>query len=176
MRMTLPKSIIPTVHKSSYDVGSLYSSVSLTSNQISYRGFEMQATLVNLGLQPIIKDISNQNQFAVIEGVHLSPKLMATEKFENAITVKFLLVTENPETHYFHLRKRLTLHPKREFDLDKHFSTIRYIQSQLIEEAKEYSIHIIKTDTEQEPLYDLINALWKELDSINQSFQNRKEM
>jgi len=117
-------------------------------NTSPYEGFKIQADLLNVPINSLIKRANEEGTSIIIEGNHLIPEIMTRTK---ATTCLVLNVSDEKE-HYNHILGKS--HANRTITKEN-FSTIRKVQKSILSVAKRHNVPII----ENNDLTDTLNKI-----------------
>ena len=143
MRKMVSKSLVPSIHVSSYEAGKfIYPFERIDKRDRIIYGFVDQTEKVLTGIEAVINRAIKENVSLVVEGIHLIPGI--GEKFEGrAYVVHVLLTTLDEEIHKSRFRSREKSSQRTSKKYLKHFKSIRIIQDFLYQKAKEKGIPVI---------------------------------
>jgi uncharacterized protein len=134
----------PALHKSSFDA---YVTIrdkdryAGDERSLISAGFEEHASFVIPAIERVIRRAVDDFDDIVIEGVHLVPGLINTEKFENDASLHFFVLTSDEEIHKERFVKR-AMKIKRGGKHLEYFKENRIINDFLVDRAKEHDVSV----------------------------------
>lgn len=167
-RKVLSKELVPSLHTSTYMAWKelkRYISPTVSKEII---GFEEQAKLVTVGIEAISQRAFVEGISMVIEGVHISPNLIAKEFIKNPNTIFLFLNLDDEKIHKerFHSRAA-NMVIKRPIDRYlENFDTIRKLQEYLREQAIIASIPIIENQNIDNTLKKMLDYVYESIESL----------
>lgn len=138
----------PALHKSSFDAYvTIRDKHRFEGNMegLISAGFEEHASFVIPAIEKVIKRAVEDYNDVVIEGVHLVPGFVDTEKFKNDASIHFFVLTADEEVHKERFVKR-AMKIKRGGKHLEYFKENRIINDYLIRQAVEHGIPVIKNE------------------------------
>lgn len=151
MRMLFAPAILPALHASSFEL------ISSREGDDAERGgepaetrlspaFMEQATRVCVGVRAVVERAIVENMSVVVEGVHLIPGLVPFKDLDGAVhQVLLTLTTLSEETHRARFLARSRAAPREAERYIENFTSIRLLQSQLIEQAEAHDTPLFDT-------------------------------
>ena len=168
VRGIIGKEYAPALHSSSYDA---YKNLRNKANYKSYEdlvsaGFDEHASYVIPGLEKIIQRAITDFDDIIIEGVHLIPGLIDIEQFKDYAEIYFFVLSSDEESHKERFVKRAIEIHRGGKQLD-FFTENRIIHNHLLHQAEKYNVSIIKTETIEKSMEQILTI-------INKSYTNIK--
>lgn len=146
LRRAISQRLLPTLHRSSYDVRPQDIRIPIEKEDTVLYGFRAQATQVSIGVEAIIDRGIKEGTNLVIEGVHLVPGITLNQYRDHPNVCFMVVYLSDEEVHRnrFHLRalSTSTRRPAEEY-LD-HFAEIRRIHDHIFESAKRTGVHLVE--------------------------------
>jgi 2-phosphoglycerate kinase len=144
MRALFSPELMPTIHYSSYDAGTLLHSAEEEEVDPLIHGFLDQTRHVLVGVKAAIDRALEEGWSMVLEGVHLVPGMLPP--IENALVVQCVIAIENEEAHasHFWIRDQASDGMR---SLDKYLenlSDIRYLQDYICDRARGHGVRVIQ--------------------------------
>jgi hypothetical protein len=139
----------PALHKSSFDA---YTTIrdkekfKESKKDLIEAGFEAHASLVIPAIEKVIKRAVDDFDDVVIEGVHLVPGLVNTEKFKNDASIHFFILSADEDVHKERFVKR-AMKIKRGGKHLEYFKENRIIHDYLVEQANEHGVPVINNQS-----------------------------
>lgn len=168
MRGIIGPDYAPALHKSSFDAYvTLKDKQRYNDNTESLisAGFEEHASFVIPAIEKVIKRAVDDYDDLVIEGVHLVPGFLDTEKFKEDASIHFFVLTADEEVHKERFVKR-AMKIKRGGKHLEYFKENRIINNYLVKQALEHRVPVINNiginDTKKRML-TLIKEICKEM-------------
>ncbi len=167
VRGIIGKEYAPALHSSSYDA---YKNLRNKANYKSYEelvsaGFDEHASYVIPGLEKIIQRAITDFDDIIIEGVHLIPGLIDIEQFKDYAEIYFFVLSSDEESHKERFVKRAIQIHRGGKQLD-FFTENRIIHNHLLHEAEKYNVSIIKTETIENSLEQILTIINKSCTNI----------
>ena len=167
VRGIIGKEYAPALHASSYDA---YKSLRNKANYASYEdlvsaGFDEHASYVIPGLEKIIQRAITDFDDIIIEGVHLVPGLIDIEQFEDFAEIYFFVLSSDEESHKERFVKRAIQIHRGGKQLD-FFTENRIIHNHLLHQAEENNVPIIKTESIEKSVEQILTIINKSCTSI----------
>ena len=160
VRGIIGKEYAPTLHSSSYDA---YKHIRNKNRFRSYdelvsAGFDEHASYVIPALEKIIQRAITDYDDIIIEGVHLVPGLINTEQFDDDANIYFFILSSDEESHKERFVKRAVEIHRGGKQLD-FFKENRIIHDHLLNEAEEYGVTVIKSETVEKTLEKILSHI-----------------
>ena len=167
VRGIIGKEYAPALHSSSYDA---YKNLRNRANYNSYEdlvsaGFDEHASYVIPGLEKIIQRAITDFDDIIIEGVHLVPGLIDIEQFKDFAEIYFFVLSSDEESHKERFVKRAIQIHRGGKQLD-FFTENRIIHNHLLDEAEKYNVSIIKTETIDKSIEQILTIINKSCANI----------
>ena len=167
VRGIIGKEYAPALHSSSYDA---YKNLRNRANYNSYEdlvsaGFDEHASYVIPGLEKIIQRAITDFDDIIIEGVHLVPGLIDIEQFKDYAEIYFFVLSSDEESHKERFVKRAIQIHRGGKQLD-FFTENRIIHNHLLHEAEKYNVSIIKTETIDKSIEQILTIINKSCANI----------
>lgn len=167
VRGIIGKEYAPALHSSSYDA---YKNLRNKANYKSYEelvsaGFDEHASYVIPGLEKIIQRAITDFDDIIIEGVHLIPGLIDIEQFKDYAEIYFFVLSSDEESHKERFVKRAIQIHRGGKQLD-FFTENRIIHNHLLHQAKKYNVSIIKTETIEKSIEQILTIINKSCTNI----------
>ncbi len=152
MRAFFSRAFMPTVHYSSFEAGlALTKAEEEETGDPRLLGFLDQTRNVLVGIEAAIERALREGRSLVLEGVHLVPGMLATER-ENALVTHCVIAIPDEAVHRSHFWVRDTatdgLRPLEKY-LDG-LPEIRLIQEALLERANRFDVPVIENTSVDE--------------------------
>jgi len=139
----------PTLHRSSFDAyTALRDKERFQGNSIESlicAGFEDHASFVIPAIEKVIERAVADSDDVVIEGVHLLPGLINTEKFSENASIHFFVLAAEENVHKERFVKR-AMEIKRGGKHLEYFRENRVIHDYLVRNAREHGVPVINND------------------------------
>ncbi len=158
----------PALHKSSFDAYiTLRDKDRFEGNTegLIDAGFEEHATFVIPAIEKVIKIAVEDSEDVVIEGVHVVPGLIDTEKYKEDADIHFFILTVDEEIHKERFVKRAMAIKRGGIHLE-YFKENRIINDYLVRQAKAHGIPVINNldiDNTIKRMLSLIKEICKTL-------------
>ncbi len=165
LKSIISSKLTPALHQKLYDAWkTLRPYYSAIYDEIIL-GYEEQSKYVCVGVESTIKRALNERFSMIIEGEHLSPKLLKPGIINHKNVLYILLVVEDEKLHrsYIASSKRFL---KEDPHLLEHFSEIRKIQEYLLEETNIRRLPVIVNKGELETKNTLKRIVLEKLDAL----------
>lgn len=167
VRGIIGKEYAPALHSSSYDA---YKNLRNKANYASYEdlvsaGFDEHASYVIPGLEKIIQRAITDFDDIIIEGVHLVPGLIDIEQFRDYADIYFFVLSSDEESHKERFVKRAIQIHRGGKQLD-FFTENRIIHDHLLHQAEINDVSIIKTDTIEKSIEQILTIINKSCTTI----------
>ncbi len=167
VRGIIGKEYAPALHSSSYDA---YKHLRNKNRYESYEdlvsaGFDEHASYVIPALEKIIQRAITDYDDIVIEGVHLVPGLIDTEQFKEFANIYFFVLSSDEESHKERFVKRAVQIHRGGKQLD-FFKENRIIHDHLLQQAEKNNVDIIKTETIEKSLDNILSIINKACTTI----------
>ena len=167
VRGIIGKEYAPALHSSSYDA---YKNLRNKSYYTSYEdlvsaGFDEHASYVIPGLEKIIQRAITDFDDIIIEGVHLVPGLIDIEQFKDYAEIYFFVLSSDEESHKERFVKRAIQIHRGGKQLD-FFTENRIIHNHLIHKAEENNVSIIKTESIDKSIEQILTIINKSCTNI----------
>ena len=177
-RKVLSKELVPSLHTSTYMAWKELKRYISPAYSREIMGYEEQVKLVTVGIEAISQRAFVEGISMVIEGVHISPNLIAKEFLENPNTICIFLNLNDEKTHKERFHSRATnVVIKRPIDKYlEHFDTIRKIQEYLREQARITGIPIIENQNIDNSLKTMLDYVYESIESLVLSKIPKKEI
>ena len=156
MRMVFTPSIMPALHKSSFEVAPPLEV--LAAEEISgspgdpeyaqrlVASFEEQASRVCVGVRAVVERAIAENKSIIVEGVHLHPAIVPFADLEgSAYQVPLVLATLNEETHRSRFLTRTRSWGRRAERYLERFDSIRVIHDYILQQAESHEVQELDT-------------------------------
>jgi len=156
MRMVFTPSIMPALHKSSFEVAAPLEVLAAEEAggspgdpeyvQRLVSSFEEQASRVCVGVRAVVERAIAENRSIIVEGVHLHPAIVPFADLEgSAYQVPLLLATLNEETHRARFLARSRSWGRRAERYLERFDSIRAIHDYLLQQAESHEVQELDT-------------------------------
>ena len=167
VRGIIGKEYAPALHSSSYDA---YKNLRNKATYSSYEelvsaGFDEHASYVIPGLEKIIQRAITDFDDIIIEGVHLVPGLIDVEQFKDFAEIYFFVLSSDEESHKERFVKRAIQIHRGGKQLD-FFTENRIIHNHLLHQAEKNNVAIIKTETIEKSLEQILTIINKSCTTI----------
>jgi 2-phosphoglycerate kinase len=160
MRGFVPESLVPELHRSSFEPPPDDPDASF---ETIYKSFRRQCQAVSAGVARVVKRMVNEREDAIIEGVHVLPGLDVTTiatTTTKAIVVPILLTVRDTAVHHAHFMHRLETHhgrePKRYLE---RLETIRAIDQRLQDDARAHDVATVDATFIDDALQQIIGIV-----------------
>ena len=156
MRMIFSPAILPSLHRSSFELASPEeigllagppgASVDSDLRRRVIASFDEQATRVLVGVRAVVERSVAENVSVLVEGVHLMPPLVPFLDLEGAAhQILLVLTTLDEEVHRSRFLARGPLGSRRAERYLENFTAIRLIQEHLLQHAEARDVPLIDT-------------------------------
>ena len=129
-------------------------------------GFDEHASYVIPALEKIIQRAITDFDDIIIEGVHLVPGLINIEQFEEYANIYFFVLSSDEESHKERFVKRAVQIHRGGKQLD-FFKENRIIHDHLLTQAEANNVHIIKAESIDTTLDNILAIINKSCTTIN---------
>jgi len=168
LRAFFSRAFMPTVHYSSFEAGlALTKAEEEETGDPRLLGFLDQTRNVLVGVDAAIERALREGRSLVLEGVHLVPGMLATER-ENALVTHCVVAIPDEAVHRSHFWVRDTstdgLRP-----LDRYLDglpEIRLIQEALLERARRFDIPIVENSSIDEAVGAVLDLVLTQADRL----------
>ncbi|HEX2253426.1 MAG TPA: hypothetical protein VHQ65_09180 [Thermoanaerobaculia bacterium] len=145
MRMTFSPAVLPSLHRSSFEVDEPPPGGRVTRRRVQ-AAFLEQATRVLVGVRAVVDRSVAENLSVLVEGVHLVPPMVPFADLEgSAWQVMLMLTTLDEEGHRSRFLSRDRALGRRADRYLDHFGSIRRIQDLLLERAETHDVPLVET-------------------------------
>ncbi|REJ82012.1 MAG: 2,3-bisphosphoglycerate-independent phosphoglycerate mutase [Acidobacteria bacterium] len=163
MRMVFSESMLPSLHRSSFELGRHVGDEEKLREELE-AAFLEQATQVAVGVRAVVERAIVEGMSIFVEGVHLLPPLMPIADLEGAAyQLLLLLATEDEEVHRSHLLSRAS----NERPSDRYMSSLRTIRMQqeiLLDRAEQHGADVLDTSRRQDSANQALELLVGQLE------------
>jgi len=169
MRMVFTPSIMPALHKSSFEVATPLEM--LAAEEVSgspadpeyaqrlVASFEEQASRVCVGVRAVVERAIAENKSIIVEGVHLHPAIVPFADLEgSAYQVPLVLATLNEETHRARFLARTRSWGRRAERYLERFDSIRVIHDYILQQAESQEMQELDTTEKRVPSMAMARA------------------
>jgi len=159
MRAFVPKSLVPELHRSSFEPPPELQSAPF---ETIYEGFRRQCNAVASGVASVVSRMVTEREDAIIEGVHVLPGLdLGPAAASSAAVVVPILITVGDEAaHRAHFMHRLETHHGREpHRYLERLATIREIDRRLRAEAREHKVPVVDSTYLDDALHRIVQIV-----------------
>ncbi|MCU7914741.1 MAG: zeta toxin family protein [Candidatus Thiodiazotropha sp. (ex Gloverina cf. vestifex)] len=175
MRMLIPERLLPALHISSFNAWRKMPSIKEVkeiTEELMINGYLHQSELLSVPCEAVVYRALNERVSLIVEGVHIHPAL--TDRFkqvENAVIVPIMLAVLKQDKLKLQLKGRGVISPKRseESKYLTNFECIWLLQSYLLSEADNSTMHIIenndKEKTTDRVMRSIIEVLQKDFNT-----------
>ncbi|MCU7796032.1 MAG: zeta toxin family protein [Candidatus Thiodiazotropha sp. (ex Myrtea spinifera)] len=175
MRMLIPERLLPALHTSSFNAWRKMPSIKEVkeiTEELMINGYLHQSELLSVPCEAVVHRALNERVSLIVEGVHIHPAL--TDRFkqvENAVIVPIMLAVLKQDKLKLQLKGRGVTSPKRseESKYLTNFECIWLLQSYLLSEADNSTMHIIenndKEKTTDRVMRSIIEVLQKDFNA-----------
>lgn len=138
MRALFSRELMPTLYTSSFDADGALLEPPIRSADKVIVGFREQTAAVVAGMHPLLERASVEGTSLVVEGAHIVPGFVETQRFvDRALVVPLVVTVDDEDLHKSHFFARSADAVARPFDRYlEHFANIRrihrYIKSQAL--------------------------------------------
>lgn len=172
MRMMVPESLLPVLHKSSYDAWQVLpqsSNGQHHAESLLLDGYRAQAELLSVPCEAVIKRSLREQTSLIIEGVHVRPSVWDKNlETSGTIGITIMLAVLDRKRLQDRFRGRGELIDMRRADRYlEHFESIWRLQSYLLSEADRYHTPIIVNDSKDQVIQDVILTI---VDRLSEGF------
>ena len=167
VRGIIGKEYAPALHSSSYDAYKHLRNKNRYEdyNDLVSAGFDEHASYVIPALEKIIQRAITDYDDIVIEGVHLVPGLIDINQFKDYANIYFFVLSSDEESHKERFVKRAIQIQRGGKQLD-YFKENRIIHDHLLKQAKKNDVDIIKTETIEKSLDNILSIINKACTTI----------
>ncbi|MBI2569307.1 MAG: hypothetical protein HYV63_20000 [Candidatus Schekmanbacteria bacterium] len=163
MRIVFTDAILPALHSSSYNAGSLEEFATIGSSEADrvLAGFTHQAAKVCVGVRAVVERAIAENMNLIIEGVHLVPALLAWPDLKDkAYHIPVVLSVADRVTHRTRLQRRTRAHRVRQNPGGlSDFHRIRLINDYFVAVADQLNMDIINNDDFDTAINELVHTV-----------------
>ena len=168
MRAFFSPAFMPTVHYSSFEAGlAITKAEEEETGDPRLLGFLDQTRNILVGIEAAIERALKESRSLVLEGVHLVPGMLATER-ENALVTHCVIAIPDEAVHrsHFWVRDYATegLRPLEKY-LDA-LPQIREIQTYLVERARRHDVPVIVNDSFDHALAEVMDLVLRRADQL----------
>lgn len=157
----------PALHKSSFDA---YTTL---RNQVNYdnkedlinAGFVEHSSFVIPAIEKVISRAIADYDDVIIEGVHLVPGLINTEKFKEDASLYFFVLAADEESHKERFVKRAMQIHRGGKQLE-YFSENRTIHDFLVDKAKENGVKVINTRSIDGTVQNMLTSITETCETL----------
>jgi 2-phosphoglycerate kinase len=175
MRMLIPERLLPALHTSSFNAWTKMPSIKVEDDapeKMMIPGYLHQSELLSVPCEAVVQRALNEQVSLIVEGVHVHPALLNRFKpTDEAVIVPIMLAVLKQDKLKNQLKGRGVLAPTRS-EQSQYISNFDYIwqlQSYLLSEADNSSMHIIenndKEKTTDRVMRSIIEVLQKDFDA-----------
>lgn len=167
VRGIIGKEYAPALHSSSYDAYKHLRNKNRYEdyNDLVSAGFDEHASYVIPALEKIIQRAITDYDDIIIEGVHLVPGLIDIEQFKDYANIYFFVLSSDEESHKERFVKRAVQIHRGGKQLD-FFKENRIIHDHLLKQAEKNDVSIIKTETIEKSLDNILSIINKACTTI----------
>lgn len=167
VRGIIGKEYAPALHSSSYDAYKHLRNKNRYEdyNDLVSAGFDEHASYVIPALEKIIQRAITDYDDIIIEGVHLIPGLIDIEQFKDYANIYFFVLSSDEESHKERFVKRAVQIHRGGKQLD-FFKENRIIHDHLLKQAEKNDVSIIKTETIEKSLDNILSIINKACTTI----------
>jgi len=167
-RKVLSKELFPSLHTSTYMAWKELKRYIPPTYSREILGYEEQAKLVTVGIEAISQRAFVEGISMVIEGVHISPNLIAKEFLGNLNTIFMFLNLKDEKVHRerFHSRATNVVIKRPIEKYLENFDSIRKIQDYLREQARITDIPIIENQNIDDTLKTMLDFVYHAIECI----------
>jgi len=147
LRRAISPDLLPILHKSSYTICPEDMRVPVEDgDDVVLVGFREQASQVAVGVDAIVERGLKEGTNLVVEGVHLSPEILARRYVDhpNVVPLVVYLSDESAHRDRFRVRALGTAMRRPAEEYLAHFAEIRRIHDHILESAGRHGIHAIE--------------------------------
>jgi 2-phosphoglycerate kinase len=147
MRAMFSRQLLPTLQSSSFDTNRVIKHPVPHGSDPVIAGFREQASAVAVGIEALIKRAIDERTHLIIEGAHVVPGFVDSERYEGqAVIVPLVVAVDDEELHRSHFVMRgaaaINRPPERYLDL---FDNIRRIHQYLTSMAVEHRVPVVRS-------------------------------
>lgn len=167
VRGIIGKEYAPALHSSSYDAYKHLRNKNRYEdyNDLVSAGFDEHASYVIPALEKIIQRAITDYDDIIIEGVRLVPGLIDIEQFKDYANIYFFVLSSDEESHKERFVKRAVQIHRGGKQLD-FFKENRIIHDHLLKQAEKNDVSIIKTETIEKSLDNILSIINKACTTI----------
>ena len=160
VRGIIDEDYAPALHKSSFDAYKVLRSKKYfeDKNELINAGFVEHASFVVPAIEKVISRAISDYDDIIIEGVHLVPGLINTEKFKNDASIHFFVLKSDEESHKNRFVKRAMQIHRGGKQLE-YFAENRIIHNFLIERAKGNSVRVVDTKSIEGTVQNMLTSI-----------------
>jgi 2,3-bisphosphoglycerate-independent phosphoglycerate mutase len=170
MRMVFSPSILPSVHRSSFEGGDLLDP-HLAEDEAHHdtedgfrrrviRAYEEQATRILVGVRAVVERSVEENVGMLVEGVHLLPGPVPFQDLAGMSYQTLLaLTTLDEEVHRSRFLMRNTARGRSSERYLEHFPAIRIIQEHILHQAENHDVPMVDTTDPERTLQRALRVL-----------------
>ncbi len=161
MRAMLSPDLMPSLHRSSYEVGhQLHHPVPEEVDPVTI-GFGEQASAVAVGVEALLARAAAEGSDLIIEGVHVVPGFVDLTRFKGRVVVVPVVITvEDEEQHRSHFTMRaeeLRNRPSERYTAS--FVNIRKVQRYIQSLASEHEVPVVHSQNLDATLAEVIDLV-----------------
>ena len=177
MRMMLPESLLPVLHRSSFEAWQALpvdEDAHTDRDALIAEGYRSQAELLSVACAAIVQRALAERTSLILEGVHIQPSFLTRIPHDSdAIVVPVMLAIRNPEQLGSRIQIRGKQVPDRRSEryLD-HVDEIWRLQDHLLSEAEHLRIPVIPNDDKEQAVQDVLRIV---IEALSRDFASVPE-
>ncbi|MBX6763159.1 MAG: 2-phosphoglycerate kinase [Rubrobacteraceae bacterium] len=146
LRRAISPDLLPTLHKSSYNVAREDIRVPVADEELVLYGYRSQASQVAVGVEALVERGLKEGTNLVIEGVHLAPEIVLDRYRDHPNVCSLVVYLSDPEVHRdrFHVRALGTSMRRPAEEYIAHFEQIRKIHDYIRESARRLGTYAVE--------------------------------
>ncbi len=177
MRMMIPKQLLPVLHKSSFNAGTVLPEDNFsTSNNSDNRliaGHRTQTELLSVPCEAVINRSLKEQVSLLLEGVHVNFSLVAKIPNSDAVVVHLILAILKQKELKKRIKGRNAEVPERQSEsLSDYFKPIWTLQNFLLDEADREDVAMIENLSKEETIREIMKLV---INHISERFSDSVE-
>ncbi|WP_067260395.1 3H domain-containing protein [Methanobrevibacter cuticularis] len=167
IRGIIGKDYAPVLHKSSFDAYTVLKNQENfdSKEDLINAGFVEHSTFVIPAIEKVINRSTADFDDIIIEGVHLVPGLINTEKFKNVASIYFFVLSADEESHKDRFVIR-AMQIRRGGKQLEYFKENRTIHNFLVKTAEENGVRVIATDEVDNTVQQMLRSITEQCETV----------
>lgn len=175
MRALFTKSLMPTLHTSSFDADTALREPPARSTDNVIVGFREQTAAVAVGIQALIERAAVEGTSVIIEGAHMVPGFIELAPYqERVLAVPVIVTVEDEDLHRSHFSARAqgsTSRPSERYQ--RGFEKIRRVQRYIKSQALSHNVPVIPNYSLDQSISALIDLVVERATDLHQTDPKR---